>query len=243
MLGKLVKVEHMKLKRSPVWIAFLLMPIVPAFLGTLNYLNNLGLLQSQWYSLWTQHTIFTCYFFLPIMIGVYCSYIMREEQNNHNWNKMLTMPVPRSMIFIAKLITVSFMILLSEVWIGVLFVLSGKIVGMTAAVPIKELAIWCLLGMLGGVVMASIQLMISLFLKSFALPVGIALAGGISGLVFLAKDLGHIWPYSLMAYGMNSNAPQQIIQSGYVPFILICIAYIAVFMTVSNLILTKRDMG
>lgn len=242
MVGKLVKVEHMKLKRSPVWIAFLLMPIVPAFLGTLNYLNNLSLLQSQWYSLWTQHTIFTCYFFLPIMIGVYCSYIMREEQNNHNWNKVLTMPVPRSMIFIAKLITVSFIILLSEVWIGVLFVLSGKIVGMTAAVPIKELAIWCLFGTLGGVVMASVQLMISLFLKSFALPVGIAFAGGISGLVFLAKDLGHIWPYSLMAYGMNSNAPQQMIQSGYVPFILICIAYIAVFMTVSNLFLTKRDM-
>lgn len=232
----------MKLKRSPIWIAFLLMPIVPAALGTLNYLNNLGLLKSEWYSLWTQHTLFTCYFFLPIMIGVYCAYIMREELNNHNWNKVLTMPVSRSMIFIAKLITVSLMILLSEIWIGILFVLSGTIIGMDAAIPVKELLVWCLFGTLGGMVMASIQLMISLFLKSFALPVGIALAGGISGLLFLAKDLGHIWPYSLMAYGMNSNSPQQMIESGYVPFILICIGYIAIFMLVSNLILAKRDV-
>ena len=242
MLLKLIRAEHMKLKRSPVWIAFLLMPVIPAVLGTMNYLNNLGLLQSEWYSLWTQHTLFTCYFFLPIMIGVYCAYIMRQEQNHHNWNKVLTMPVSRSLIFIAKLITVSVMILLSEAWIGVLFVLSGKIVGMTAAPPVRELLIWCLFGTLGGVVMASVQLMISLFIKSFALPVGIAFAGGLSGMVFLAKDLGHIWPYALMAYGMNSNAPQQLPETGYVPFVLICAAFIAVFVGISTMILTKRDM-
>lgn len=242
MLFKLIKAEQIKLKRAPIWLAFLLMPIVPAVLGTLNYLNNLGMLQSEWYSLWTQHTLFTCYFFLPIMIGVYCAYIMRQEQNNHNWNKVLTMPVSRSMVFAAKLTMVSFMILLSEIWIGVLFVLSGKIVGMTAAVPVKEVAQWCLFGTLGGMVMASIQLMISLFLKSFALPVGISLVGGISGLIFLAKDLGHIWPYSLMAYGMNSNSPQQIMESGYLPFVVISLIYIAIFMLAGSIILSRRDI-
>ncbi len=241
MLWKLIRAEQMKLKRSPVWIAFLFMPIVPAVLGTLNYLNNLELLQSEWYSLWTQHTLFTCYFFLPIMIGVYCSYSMRQEYQNHNWNKVLTMPASRSMIFLAKLILVSLVILLSEAWIGVLFVLSGKLIGVQAVVPVKEITIWCLFGTLGGMVMASIQLMISLFMKSFALPVGISLAGGISGLVFLAKDLGHIWPYSLMAYGMNSNSPQQMLESGYVPFVVTCVVYITVFTLLSSWILTKRD--
>lgn len=242
MLLKLIRVEQMKLKRSPVWIAFLLMPVIPAILGTLNYLNNLGLLESEWYSLWTQHTLFSCYFFLPIMIGIYCSYIMRLEQNNHNWNKVLTLPVPRGMVFIAKLAVVSFMVLLSEIWIGALFVISGKIVGMNAALPIRELAIWCLFGTLGGIVMASIQLMISLFLKSFALPVGIAFAGGISGLIFLAKDLGHIWPYSLMAYGMNSNSPQQMLESGYLLFVVVCIVYIVLFTIISGIILSKKDV-
>ena len=33
MLLRLIRAEQMKLKRSPVWIAFLLMPIVPAVLG------------------------------------------------------------------------------------------------------------------------------------------------------------------------------------------------------------------
>ena len=242
MLLRLIRAEHMKLKRSPVWIAFLLMPIVPAVLGTINYLGNLELLTSEWYSLWTQHTLFTCYFFLPIMVGIYCAYIMRLEQNNHNWNKTLTMPVSKCGIFVAKLIMITFMIFISEIWIGVLFVISGKIVGITAALPIKDIAIWCLFGTLGGAVMAAAQLVISMLIRSFALPIGIALAGGISGLVFLAKDLGHIWPYSLMAYGMNSNAPQQMIASGYVPFILICIGYIALFTIAGSILMSRKEL-
>lgn len=242
MLLRLLKAERMKLKRSPVWIAFLLMPIIPAVLGTMNYLGNIEILKSEWYSLWTQHTLFTCYFFLPVMIGVYCAYIMRIEHSNQNWNKILTMPTHKSMIFIAKLLTVAFMILISEVWIGVLFVLSGKMVGMTAVPPYQSIIIWCLFGTLGGIVMASIQLFLSIYIKSFALPVGIAFAGGLSGLVFLAKDLGHIWPYSLMAYGMNSNSPQQMLESGYVGFVVICVAYILLFTTIASTVLTKKDI-
>lgn len=242
MLFKMLKAERMKLKRSPVWLAFILMPVIPSLLGTLNYMGNIEILKSEWYSLWTQHTLFTCYFFLPILIGVYCSYIMHEEENNRNWNKVLTMPVRRSTVFISKLFMAGAMILLSEIWIGVLFVISGKVIGMSAPVPWDRIIIWCLSGTMGGIVMASVQLMISLFIKNFALPIGIALGGGISGLLFLAKDLGHIWPYSLMAYGMNSNAPQQLIESGYARFVIICVVYIALFTVIGNIILSKRDI-
>ena len=242
MLFKLIKVERLKLKRSPLWLAFLFMPVIPALLGTLNYMANIEILQSEWFSLWTQHTLFTCYFFLPIMIGIYSSYIMRQEENNRNWHKVLSMPVSRNLVFIAKLVQVFSMILFSEIWICTLFVISGKVIGLTSAIPWVKLMIWCLFGTLGGTVIAAIQLMISLFIKSFALPVGIALGGGLSGLVFLAKHLGHIWPYSLMAYGMNSNAPQELIESGYVWFVVICIVYIVLFMTISSMILSRRDI-
>ena len=242
MLFKLIKAERLKLKRSPLWLAFLFMPVIPALLGTLNYMANIEILQSEWFSLWTQHTLFTCYFFLPIMIGIYSSYMMRQEENNRNWNKVLSMPVSKNLVFIAKLVQVFFMIFFSEIWICALFVISGKVIGLTSAIPWGKLVIWCLFGTLGGTVIAAIQLMISLFIKSFALPVGIALGGGLSGLVFLAKHLGHIWPYSLMAYGMNSNAPQELLESGYVWFVVICIVYIVLFMTISSMILSRRDI-
>lgn len=117
---------------------------------------------------------------------------MYIEQKNHNWNRVLTAPVPKGTVFAAKLVCVGFLILLSELWIAVLYVVSGKLVGLSAAVPLGELTVWCLFGTLGGIVMAAMQLTLSLFLRGFAMPVAAALAGGLSGLLFLAKHMGHI---------------------------------------------------
>ncbi len=98
MLMRLYKAEKLKLRRSPVWLLFIVVPAVPAFLGTMNYLYNIEILTSEWYSLWTQHTLFTSYFFLPILVGLYCSYLIRLEKNNRNVTKMLTLPVSRKFL-------------------------------------------------------------------------------------------------------------------------------------------------
>lgn len=218
------------------------MPIIPALLGTLNYMANIDILKSEWFSLWTQHTLFTNYFFLPIMVGIYCSYIMKQEETNRNWNKLLSMPVSKNLIFIAKLTCASLMILLSVLWICALFILSGKLTGITAPIPWGRLILWSLFGTLGGMVMASIQLTLSLFIKSFALPVAIAFGGGLSGLIFLAKGFGHLWPYSLMAYGMNSNAPQELMETGYASFAITCAVYCTAVVLISSVILNKKDI-
>lgn len=42
MLLRLYRAEKIKLRRSPVWLVFIVVPAVPAFLGTMNYLNNYG---------------------------------------------------------------------------------------------------------------------------------------------------------------------------------------------------------
>ncbi|MCH5211285.1 MAG: hypothetical protein J1F01_10035 [Oscillospiraceae bacterium] len=63
-------------------------------------------------------------------------------------------------------------------------------------------------------------------------------AVGLAGLVFLAKDLGHVWPYSLMAY----NAPQELTQSGYGQFISVCVVYIIAFTIIGSVIAARRDI-
>ena len=75
MLCRVLQSERLKGRRSPVWLVFLLLPIFPALLGTLNYLGNLGVLENGWYSLWSQHTIFAASFFMPAQFGVFLSLI------------------------------------------------------------------------------------------------------------------------------------------------------------------------
>ena len=90
--------------------------------------------------------------------------------------------------------------------------------------------------------MAAIQLLFSLCIKSFALAVGISLAGGISGLLFVAKHLGHIWPYSLMAYGINSNAPQQMLKSSYAGFVAVCAIYILIITSAASVLMNRKEL-
>ena len=40
MLLSCIKAEQMKLRRSFIWIAFFLLPLIPAVMGMKNYLNN-----------------------------------------------------------------------------------------------------------------------------------------------------------------------------------------------------------
>ncbi len=244
MLLRLYRAEKIKLRRSPVWLVFIVVPAVPAFLGTMNYLNNMEILTSEWYSLWTQHTLFTSYFFLPILLGFYCSYLMRLEKNNHNLTKLLTLPISRKELFLVKLLSAGKIIFLTELWIGVLFLISGKFVGMEAEPPVGELVIWCIFGALGGLVMAAIQLIVSLFCDSFALPVGISFVGGLAGLVAMAKGgYGHIFPYSLMAYGMvANNSRQQLTAEGYPQFVLVCVWYVAVFTAIGAMIMERKEV-
>lgn len=117
--------EHLKLRHSPMWIAFFLLPLIPAFFGTVNYLGNVTILKDRWYSLWTQHTLFSCYFFLPLVIGVYCAYLWRLEHSGYNWNLMLTAPVHRSMLVLAKLANAAVLTALVIVWTSVLYIAAG----------------------------------------------------------------------------------------------------------------------
>lgn len=241
MFFRALKAERMKLRRSPVWLAFLILPVIPAIMGTFNYLQNIDILEGQWYSMWTQHTLFTCYFFLPATIGVYCSYLWRLEHTNHNWNAVMTAPVPVSTVYLAKLAVASAMVLLTQVWIGVLFVLCGKLLGMNAPVP-PELTEWLFYGAVGGIVICALQLCVSLVIRSFAVPVGIALIGGVVGLAAVAKGYGVWFPYSLLSIGMRANHPGGSLPCGTGQFFLNCLFYLVVCIAFAIVWLKKRDV-
>ena len=238
MLWRILYAERMKLKHSPVWLAFIILPIIPAVMGTFNYHQNIGILKDEWYSLWSQQTLFSCFFFLPVLIGVYSSYLYRLEHLNHNWHTIMAVPIPVSYINFAKLISSSAMVLLTQMWTGILFIISGKVIGLTAPVPI-ELLSWLLWGAIGGIAISALQLFLSLVIHSFAVPVGIALIGGISGLVTFAKGIG-VWnPYSLLSIGMRANQPGGPMEANPIQFLINSFLFILLF-SICSVVWTKK---
>ncbi len=121
MLLRCILSELMKCRRNPVWLAFMILPLFPAVLGTFNYLGNIEVLQNGWYSLWTQHTLFSAFFFLPAQLSVFCAWQWRLEHTGHNWNRFMTAPVDIECLYLAKLIVAAGVSVLAQACIGALF--------------------------------------------------------------------------------------------------------------------------
>src|SRR5699024_3773423 len=102
MFKRCLVAENRKVHASRIWIVFFVLPVISAIYGTYNYLQNLGILTGQWYSLWTQHTLFYALFFFPVLVGVYAAYLWRLEHMGHNWNLIMAAPVRPLCLFLAK---------------------------------------------------------------------------------------------------------------------------------------------
>lgn len=236
-----VRAEFLKLRRSFIWLAMLALPVLSAGLGTANYLNNLGMLTEQWYSLWTQHALFYCTLFAPALTGVYCAYICRLEHLNRNWNAVMTQPVPVGTMLAAKLTVVSVMTALTQLFIGILFIISGKIAGLTAPIPF-ELVYWILRGWWALTVQASLLLCVALIIRSFAVPVAAGILGGFCGLPALVKGFGVYFPFPLLELGMCSHNPSEPMECSAAGFLVSSILYLLLGFAVSVLWMRKQDV-
>ena len=240
MILRALHAECIKGKHAPVWLAFIVLPLIPAGLGTANYLGNLSLLKSSWYSLWTQHTLFASFFFLPALLAVYCAWQWRLEHSDRNFNSFLTAPVPAWTLYLGKLIPAIAVSVLAQAIIGVLFVISGKLAGISDPLP-PELLGWLLCGALGSIAVCAVQLFLSLLIRSFAIPVALGLLGGIAGLMVTAQGWGMYFPYSLLAVGMRANNPNLEIDVGQLA--LSSGLFTLIFAVLTVYLLASRDVN
>lgn len=241
MLSACVKSEQLKIRHTLLWAAFLIAPLIPAVMGMQNYLNNLDLLKSEWFSLWTQETLFYSNFFFSPLIAVYCSYLWRIENMNKNRHLLLTAPVPVSSIILGKLIAVGKITLLTQLWVYVLFIISGKLAGLPGVPPAATLY-YVFRGLLGGMVIVSLQLLLSMMIRSFAAPIALAIVGSITGLLAANSSYGLLYPYSLLMLGMNANRSEDMLAGSSLPFVLSSVFYIALFTGLSTFLLKSRDV-
>jgi ABC-2 type transport system permease protein len=113
---------------------------------------------------------------------------------------------------------------------------------LSAPLP-PELAGWLLAGTGAGVAIAALQLTLSLAIRSFAVPVAIALAGGVAGIAALAKGLGAFWPYTLFALGMSANGPASLPAGGAGQFVASCALFLLAGSLAGIFWLKKRDVA
>jgi len=232
-------VELIKLKHNPIWIPFLLIPLISAVIGTFNFTQNQSVLHNTWEDLWTQQSLFLGMFFLAPLVGILCSLLWRMEHKGSNWNLILTVTTPEKMVK-DKWLTAVLLSSISILWIAVIYLFTGKIIlRLPGDVPglfwfrmISAAA--CLAAI------TAVQSMLSMIFRSFAVPIALAFAGSIAGLWLTVKGAYYAVPYSMLIYALGSSS---ITGELNVPVLLAsCCFYIFGAITFSILFLKKSDV-
>ena len=187
MLINAIRAENLKSRHSNMWVAVLILPLLTAAIGAIIYgINASANLYdgAVWQQLWLQTGLFYGYFFFPILIAICASYLWRLEHTNHNWNSLMTTPVSRPTIFIAKLVVLTKSILTAQVLLMVFIIIVGKVVfRFEQPIPINMLW-WLFMGWFSALSVGAVQLYLSMRIRSFAVPVGLAVCLSIGGLAF-----------------------------------------------------------
>lgn len=242
MTMRCIRAEMRKLRGAGIWGVFVLLPLISAAYGTFNFWQNREILTNGWYSLLTQHTLFYALFFISPMMGVYAAYLWRLEHLGGNMNTLMTMPVRPFCFFAAKGVAVFAVTLLTQGWVFALYVLCGKLICGFPGFPPAQIALYMLRGLLGALPVIALQLILSLVIRSFAVPVLIALAGGVVGMLTAARDMGLCWPYALVLLGMNANRAEDQLADGMGGYVLACLGFTVMLCLLADALLTRRDV-
>jgi ABC-2 type transport system permease protein len=124
---------------------------------------------------------------------------------------------------------------------GALFVTCGRLLGMPG-MPGTQYARWLALAWVGGAASVACQLLVSLCVRNFAAPVGIAVAGGLVGFFSYAYDLGLACPYALVVMALNSNGGGALGAGEVMPFVALSACYTLVALGVAWLVIARRDV-
>ena len=124
-------------------------------------------------------------------------------------------------------------------WIAIIYIISGKLLGIPGNIPpIFFLRIFT--SLICIIAIAGFQCMLSLIIRSFAIPVGLAFLCNIFGLLLNLKGLFYATPFSMLIYSMGST---NITGKLNIPLTIVsCLFYVCITFCIGMLYLHKADI-
>ena len=193
---KLLRAENLKLKRSGILFAHILIPLITCVIFLLYYS----------FSPWGEKTKLIAFYQaigigLPVLIGIFAASVMEQEQMAGNFYNLLTVP-KKTAAFLSKL----FLLLLLE-WSALLLtaVFFGGARGCITLCVMASFIMWA----------SSIPLYLWQMFLAFQFGKGASIANGLlSGLVsalFLTKMGEYVWKFVFFSW--TGRAPSMYLES------------------------------
>ncbi len=182
--GDTLRAEFIKMRRSSIVIAHILIPIITSGIFMLYYS----------FSPWDENSKLIVFYQalgtgLPLLIGVFTAGMMEQEQNAGSFHNMLTIP-QKLTAFLAKLVILLVLGLSALIFTSLIFGIRGSM-GLCIR---ASLVLW----------LSSLPIYIWQMILAFRFGKGVSIAGGIiSGLVsalFITSMGEFIWKYVFISW-------------------------------------------
>ncbi|WP_028594392.1 ABC transporter permease [Paenibacillus assamensis] len=198
---RVLRVEFFKLRRSLVWLVVILAPVIMVLNGDMNFMRFESVLVKEegtaWLKLYVQIVLWYSILLLPMSIGILGILMSRTEHADGSWKYLLSLPIPKSVIYMAKM---TVLILLTGVSILLLLLgvfVSGKWLGIEEGFPYSVILVKGLLGWLMCWPIIAIQQWLSIRYPGIGIPMGISAATAIAGVLITNSQYAgyYLWSY------------------------------------------------
>lgn len=162
---KVLKAELMRQQWALLISTVLLGPALCIVLGVNPGTPSPGV--SQWTLAYGCAVVRFAWLFYPLLAGVLAALVCRPDHAAGGWKLVLSLPVRRWQVYVAKAIVLAALLGLANVALGAEFLLAGLLSGLRGAVPWQTLG-WSLLsGWVAVLPLAALQLWVSSRWRSF----------------------------------------------------------------------------
>ncbi|WP_342563995.1 ABC transporter permease [Paenibacillus sp. FSL R7-0345] len=169
---RILSAERLKLSRSSIWLLVVISPVIALPVGALADMRQDGVAVS-WQVLLNVMSLMHALLFLPVLTGLFAALICRSEHSEGGWKMLLSLPVTRTSLYLAKFTIIMLLLALVQLLFLAALLGMGMYRGAEGPVPWPLLFSSVLGGWFACLPLAALQLGVSQGWSSFGAPLAL----------------------------------------------------------------------
>ena len=171
MFWNLVQSEMLKMRKTTIWLLLFVSPSLAFVVGLAT--PAIEGLPNQWVAPLLTMTQVHSLLFLPLIIGIFTSFICRFEHQNGGWKQLLSLPVLRTHVYMSKFSLVMALIAIIQLLFTYSWIFIGLIKGFTDPFPMMVMLKSIVGGWIATLPLVALLLLVSMAWASFAAPLAL----------------------------------------------------------------------
>lgn len=235
-MKKAFRAELLKLKHSKILNIVMFVPLFFVILGFSNFLRYRELFtekgQNVWQQIYTQSSMFYGLFLIALFITIIMAILVRIENSEDNFKRILTLPVKRSDIYISKLTVGCGIVFLNLVIFMILTIVAGVITAPSSVSMPMNLIYSPMLCFIASLPVIAIQYYLSMKFSNIAIPLGVGVVFSLPSILINNTKYWILFPWTYPGRALlnGANMSFDFSSSMYIMAIIVFMAFVLIGM-------------